>query len=252
MDLESLSDVLRHPVRRKIVLTLFERGNLSYIDLMNAVGVTNTGKFNYHLKILGDLLEKDSNGRYILTEKGRMVAQLLQNFPEKPQQTVLSMADATVIGFVGAVLTAVNPVFWASVIIALSKLELERHFLLIIGFSSLTYALIVPGAVMWLLTVRRTNSHDMYDLMKPPLTTFTLLLVILAIMLFVKVDLVITINSPLIYGPSGQSNGFSWSTAQGSYIQMSLQRMPFLGLILSFLGVIIAELTSKMRKKFRL
>ena len=106
MDFGSLSDVLKHPVRRKIILALFERGDLSYVDLMNFVGVSNTGKFNYHLKILGDLIEKDQNGRYTLTEKGRMAAQLLQKFPEKkPQQTILSMADAAVIGFAGVVLS---------------------------------------------------------------------------------------------------------------------------------------------------
>jgi len=88
---------------------------------------------------------------------------------KKPQPAILSMADAAVIGFAGVVLTVANPVFWASAIVALLKLELDVPFLLIIGFSTLAYALIVPGTVMWLLTVRRTNSHDMYDLMKPPL-----------------------------------------------------------------------------------
>jgi predicted transcriptional regulator len=156
VDFESLIDVLKHPVRRKIILALFERGNLSYVDLMNFVGVSNTGKFNYHLKILGDLIEKDQNGRYILTEKGQIAAQLLQKFPEKkPQPAILSMADAAVIGFAGVVLTVANPVFWASAIVALLKLELDVPFFLIIGFSTLAYALIVPGTVMWLLTVRR-------------------------------------------------------------------------------------------------
>jgi len=83
VNLESLSDVLKHPIRRKIVLTLYEKGRLSYIDLMNLVKVTSTGKFNYHLKVLGDLIDKNQNGKYGLTEKGQMIAQLLQKFPEK-------------------------------------------------------------------------------------------------------------------------------------------------------------------------
>ncbi|MEM2202104.1 MAG: winged helix-turn-helix domain-containing protein [Candidatus Bathyarchaeia archaeon] len=250
VDFESLSDVLKHPVRRKIILTLFERGNLSYVDLMNFVGVSNTGKFNYHLKILGDLIEKDQNGRYFLTEKGHMAAQLLQKFPEKkPQPTFLPMADAAVIGFAGVVLTVINPVFWISAFIALLRLELDVPFFFIIGFSSLAYTLMVPGAVMWLLTVRRTNSHDMYDLMKPPLITFILLLVLLTIMLLLNVNLVITIKSPTIQGPQGQTNGAYWSTEQHSIMQTSLQTLLFQGLILSFLGVLIAELTSRLRKR---
>gem|GEM_PF-1600984 len=250
VNFESLSDVLKHPVRRKIILALFERRSLSYADLMNFVGVSNTGKFNYHLKILGDLIEKDQNGRYILTEKGEMAAQLLQKFPEKkPQPTILSMSDAAVIGFAGVVLTVANPVFWVSAIVALLKLELDVPFLLIIGFSTFTYALIVPGALMWLLTVRRTNSHDMYDLMKPPLITFILLLVILTIMLLLNANLVITIKSPTIQGPQGQIDGGYWSTAQHSSMQTSLQTLLFWDLILSFLGVLIAELTSRVRKR---
>lgn len=250
VDFESLSDVLKHHVRRKIILTLFEKGNLSYVDLMNLVGVSNTGKFNYHLKILGDLIEKNQNGRYALTEKGQMSAQLLQKFPEKkPQPKVLSMADAAVIGFVGVVLIAANPAFWASAIIALLNLELDVPFFLIIGFLIIAYALIVPGAVMWLLTVRRTNSHDMYDLMKPPLITFVLLLVLLAIMLLVKVDLAITIKSPTIQGQQGQIDGGYWSTGQYSTMQTSLQTLLFWGLILSFIGVLITELASKLKKR---
>ena len=83
VDLESLSDVLKHPIRRRIIFVLYESGRLSYVDLMNLVEVDSTGKFNYHLKILGDLIEKGRNGKYGLTEKGRMIAQLLQKFPEK-------------------------------------------------------------------------------------------------------------------------------------------------------------------------
>jgi len=79
---------------------------------MNLIGFSNTGKFNYHLKILGDLIEKDQNGRHILTEKGRMAAQFLQKFPEKKlQPTILSMADAAIIDFAGMALAAANPVF---------------------------------------------------------------------------------------------------------------------------------------------
>lgn len=253
VDFESLSDVLKHPVRRKIILTLYEKGNLSYVDLMNFAGVSNTGKFNYHLKILGDLIEKDQNGRYVLTEKGQMAVHLLQKFPEKKfQPIVLSMADAAVIGFAGVVLTVVNPVFWVSALIALLKLELDVPFFLIIGFSTLAYTLIVPGAVMWLLTIRRTNSHDMYDLMKPPLITFILLLVLLAIMVLLNINLVITIKSPTIQGSHGQTDGAYWSTEQYSIMQTSLQTLLSYGLMLSFLGVLIAEFTSKLRKRMTL
>jgi hypothetical protein len=83
VDLESLHKILKHAIRRKIVLTLLEKKELTYVDLMNLVGVENTGKLNYHLKILSDLIEKDGNGKYRLTEKGQLASQLLLRFPEK-------------------------------------------------------------------------------------------------------------------------------------------------------------------------
>jgi glucan phosphoethanolaminetransferase (alkaline phosphatase superfamily) len=238
---ESLGDVLKHPIRRKIILALYEKKCLSYVDLMNFVEVTNTGKFNYHLKVLGDLIEKD-DGKYCLTEKGQMAAQLLQKFPEeKPQPTLLCMADAVIIGFVGVALTVVNPVFWISSLISLLKLEVPVPFFFIIWFSVFAYALIVPGAVMWLLTVRRTHFHDMYDLLKPPFTAFILLLVLLIAMAILKINLIVTITSPVTY----------YSATHSSYAMMIMHLQLFLlwSLAFSFLGVLIAEFVSKIRKR---
>jgi hypothetical protein len=59
VDFSSLNNVLKYPIRRRIVMALYERENMSYVDLMNLVEATNTGKFNYHPKILGDLIEKN-------------------------------------------------------------------------------------------------------------------------------------------------------------------------------------------------
>ena len=244
VDFESLSDVLKHSMRRRILLALYERKTMSYVDLMDLVQATNTGKFNYHLRILGDLIEKDQNGKYVLTEKGQMAAQLLQKFPEKKtQQTPLVTADATLIGFGGVVLTVINPTFWISLLAVLSKLELTVPFFAILGFSGFVYALILPGAVMWLLTVRRAHSHDMYDLLKPPFAAFVLLLVLLIAMFLLKIDLTVTITSPPTPAPHG---GYSISM-----MQTSLQMFLLAGLVFSFLGVVIAEFASKIRKRIR-
>jgi hypothetical protein len=78
----SLHKVLKDETRRRIILLLQEKGSLSYVDLMKALGITNTGKMNYHLKVLGDLLSKKENGQYVLTEKGTLALRLLLEFPE--------------------------------------------------------------------------------------------------------------------------------------------------------------------------
>ena len=241
VDFESLSDVLKHPIRRKILLTLYEK-KLSYVDLMKIVEIKNTGRFNYHLKILGDLIEKDNDGRYCLTEKGRMAVQLLQKFPERStQQLPLRVEDAALIGFAGVVLTTTNPIFWSSFFIASLKPELPTPFHVVIGLLNLAYSLIVPGAVMWLLTVRRTNSHDWYDLFKPSFAAFILLLILLLAMAFLKVNVVVIISSPPVPAPSG---GVLYSI-----LQIHLQLILLWGLIFSFIGVAAAEFASRIRKR---
>ena len=84
----SLYRILEDETRRKIVLLLQEKGSLSYIEFdINALGTTDTGKMNYHLKVLGDLLLKNENGQYALSEKGMLASKLMQEFPRAPHQT---------------------------------------------------------------------------------------------------------------------------------------------------------------------
>jgi hypothetical protein len=60
------------------MLILSEKTCVSYVDLMNLVGITNTGKLNYHLKILGNLIQKDDSKKYSLSDKGKLAVQFLE------------------------------------------------------------------------------------------------------------------------------------------------------------------------------
>jgi predicted transcriptional regulator len=66
----SLHEVLGDETRRKIVRLLRENGTLSYTELMKATKVRSSGKMNYHLKVLDNLLSTNEKGQYSLTEKG--------------------------------------------------------------------------------------------------------------------------------------------------------------------------------------
>jgi hypothetical protein len=247
VDFESLSDVLKHPIRRRIILALSERKSMSYVDLMNLVEVTNTGRFNYHLKILADLIEKDGNGKYSLSDKGQLAVQFLQKFGEKEvKQTPLRMADAVLIGFAGCVLAGANPGFWGFFLFAAFGINVSVSFFVAAGLLSFAYALVLPGAVMWLLAVRRAQSHDVYDLFKPPFVTFILLLVLIIIMLFLRISLTVTLTTPLTSVPSGNPNQ---SVTTQSIMQTSFSTILLLGSVFSFLGVMIAELGSRIRKR---
>lgn len=78
---------------------------LSYTEIMALLQVTNTGRLNYHLKVLGDLISKDDEGKYRLTERGKLAVSLLKTFPERvPVErnlSALKIAVAVVLMLVG-------------------------------------------------------------------------------------------------------------------------------------------------------
>jgi len=81
VDLPKLHNVLRDPTRAKILELLDQSGPLAYVELQSLLQITHTGKLNYHLKLLGDLIAKDEQaGKYGLTEKGRFALTLLGKF----------------------------------------------------------------------------------------------------------------------------------------------------------------------------
>lgn len=85
MDLNwnSLHKILRDETRRNVIAILSEKGDLNYTEIMTVLSITNTGRLNYHLKALGDLILKDDQGRYRLTEKGALAARMMKTFPER-------------------------------------------------------------------------------------------------------------------------------------------------------------------------
>lgn len=88
----SLYKILKDSTRREILLQLNRNDQLSYMELKNLLKIKNTGRFNYHLKILGDLIEKGNDGKYQLTEKGQNAIDFLENYPEKVSKTYRGLA----------------------------------------------------------------------------------------------------------------------------------------------------------------
>jgi len=99
VDWASLHKILSDTTRRSILELLVERESLTYTDIMTLLQITNTGRLNYHLKALGNLLSKDEGGRYHLTEQGRQAAGLLRTFPERapPERKLTAVKVATAI-----------------------------------------------------------------------------------------------------------------------------------------------------------
>jgi DNA-binding transcriptional ArsR family regulator len=80
--LTSLHKILKDETRRQIILLLNGKGSLTYTELKDSLEVVSTGLLNYHLKVLGDLLAKDEEEKYVLTEKGKLASRLLLEFPD--------------------------------------------------------------------------------------------------------------------------------------------------------------------------
>jgi len=240
----SLSPVLKNPIRRKIILALSEHKALTYTELISAVEIKNTGKFNYHLKLLGDLIQKDASDKYILTAKGQLAIQLLQKFPEtKSEHGSLRMADAALIGFAGFALTVVNPALLFGLV--LIQTTVPATVIPIFPIVAMAYGLFVPSLVMWMLSVKRSNSHDFYNLFRAPLVSFVILLALIILMLLTKFTIFVEIKSPTVI----LAQGVNWSHSTSSATYISLVGLFMQGLVFSFLGVALVEFASRYRRK---
>jgi hypothetical protein len=256
-DFESFHDILKHPIRRKIIQTLNEKQTLSYVELMTAVDAANTGKFNYHLKVLVDLIQKDANGKYGLTDKGRLAVQFLQTFNEKKAESSrLRMTDAFLIGGAGFVLTLVNPGFWAFMLAAAWNVQSVAVYS---ALSALTTAfmIVVPGPVMWLLSTRRSHSHIAYDLYKAPCIAVIMLVLLLVVMFVSNINIgtqvAIQVGETVSTGNIQVPGGPTVSSSHTTYSMMvtSLSSVMVFGMVSAFVGVALAELVSQLKKKLR-
>jgi len=108
LDWSSLHKILSDTTRRSILDLLSEKQTLSYTEIMTLLHVTNTGRLNYHLKALGNLVSKDDEGKYHLTERGQLAVSLLRTFPErasaKKKLSVLKITTAVVLILIGVLL----------------------------------------------------------------------------------------------------------------------------------------------------
>ncbi len=77
-DYSFLHKILKDSTRRDILRYLNDRP-LSYMELMNLSKITNTGKLNYHLKVLGELIQKTADDKYSLTDRDVLPSNCLRS-----------------------------------------------------------------------------------------------------------------------------------------------------------------------------
>jgi len=120
VDWSSLHKILSDTTRRSILELLAEKEELSYTEIMALLQITNTGKLNYHLKAIGTLLSKDDQGKYRLTERGKLTANMLKTFPErvtveKKKRSAVKIVAATLLILLGVFLIFSTVIFAFSI-----------------------------------------------------------------------------------------------------------------------------------------
>ena len=66
---EEVFDAISHPVRIKILEKLAQKP-MSFAELKRELGITSSGKLNFHLKKLDGLTTINEDGKYCLTSEG--------------------------------------------------------------------------------------------------------------------------------------------------------------------------------------
>ena len=82
---------LKHPVRRQILLFLEEKGEASFTQVQNAVGIEDTGLMSYHLKELAPLVEQSERGKYRLSEVGQAGVELFQRVERERHRSTVAV-----------------------------------------------------------------------------------------------------------------------------------------------------------------
>ncbi len=153
------------------------------------------------------------------------------------------MADGLLIGFAGFLLTLANPAFW-TFFVAVAVGVKSIAFFMALHFLTFVCSLILPGTLMWKLTVRRSRSHSTYDLYKAPIMTLAMLVpLFIAGLVF---HFTIFANAAI---QVAHSSGVGWTSTHAVVIPMSLTQVVLYGLFASFLGVAFSEFIYRFRRR---
>jgi predicted transcriptional regulator len=136
-----------HVERRNILKIIgASPGGVTYSEVLHELAM-NTGKLNYHLKLLEGLIERDDQRRYHLTKLGKKALMILNSMTEDLDEEALSLVstaksskDEVISGLVS---------WW-------SRLVLFLSFTAFLGFVSLIYFMVGAGeateaAYLWLM-----------------------------------------------------------------------------------------------------
>lgn len=84
---DEIFSALKHPVRRQILLFIEDKGEVSFSEIQDATGISDTGLMSYHLKELAPLVEQSKRGKYNLSEVGQAGVELFRKVERERQKS---------------------------------------------------------------------------------------------------------------------------------------------------------------------
>ena len=76
MESDETFEAISHPLRIKI-LELLAKKPMSFSELKKELGISSSGKLDFHLKKLGSLITMDEKGKYTLSKEGYAALQAI-------------------------------------------------------------------------------------------------------------------------------------------------------------------------------
>jgi predicted transcriptional regulator len=117
-----------------------------YSEILHELSM-NTGKLNYHLKLLEGLIERDEQRRYHLTKLGKKALMILGSMTEDLDEEALSLVS---------IAKSSKDKFISGMVSWWSRLVLFLSFTAFLGFVALIYFMVGAGeatdaAYLWLM-----------------------------------------------------------------------------------------------------
>ncbi len=77
-NISKILSILSHPLRREILISLSEKGESTFTDLLNLLKV-DTGKLSFHLRSLDVFIEQTPSGKYKLSRAGESAIRVIHD-----------------------------------------------------------------------------------------------------------------------------------------------------------------------------
>lgn len=77
-NISKILSILSHPLRREILISLSEKGESTFTDMLNLLKV-DTGKLSFHLRSLEVFIEQTPSGKYKLSRAGESAIRVIRD-----------------------------------------------------------------------------------------------------------------------------------------------------------------------------